>query len=212
MEKPRRHRRRRRNNEKTNESKDNIKKNSSSSNDNSKEKPSNGKRKTDEKSSGSNRSRNNRSKSNTNSSDRKEKDQVKKITDDHKHEDPKNNLLNELKWKLLEAGPVKYTEEDFIRYRFSVSEKYHDFTHLVYMTNSIEEARQCLVIYPNLKVFTNEGILAYPQPPITSKSGYYYVRDEKTNKELFKNTSLTSAITFCGNDMIITDQNGNRVY
>lgn len=211
MERSRRRRRRRKPDNKSSVNKDENKKVTKSSNDINKEKSSNEKRNTDDKSSNNQRSRR-RNRSRSNNDDRKEKDQIKKPINEIKYEDQKPNLLAELKSKLLEMGPVKYTEEDYIRYRFSVSEKYHDFTRLVYMTNSIEEARQCLAIYPDLKVFTNEGILAYPQPPINCKSGYYYVRDEKTNKEIFKHQSLPSAITFCGNEMIITDQNGNRVY
>lgn len=209
MERSRRRRRRPRSGNKPNETKDINKKTSSSvDNKKEKEKPSNDKRKTDDKSSKPNRSKN----QNRSNNERKEKEIAKKVVREVYHEDPKLNILAEIKSKLLESEPIKYSEEDYTHYRFSVSEKYHDFTSLVYMTNNLEEARQCLLIYPKLRVFTNEGILAYPQPPIICKNGQYTVRGEKNNKEIFKHNSLSSAITFCGNEMIITDPNGNRVY
>ena len=210
MEKTRRPRRRRRNRNKSNESTDNIVSRTGPST-NNKEKIVNEKRKTDNKSSNSNRVRNN-NRSRMNEDKKKENTQNKKIPHEIISEDKKSSMLNELKMKHSEIMPNQYTEEDYIRYRFSISEKYHDFTHLVYMTDNVEEAKQCISLYPNLKVFTNDGILAYPQPPLNCKNGYYYVRDEKTNKEKSKHTSLSSAITSCGNEMIVTDQNENRVY
>lgn len=207
MERSRRRRRRRKSNDNTSENEEVVKNNSKSSNKSNNEKSSKEKRNTNNQSSKSNR----RSRSGSNRENRKEKDPIKKPMNDIKYEDPKINVLNLLRQQLVEAGPIKYTEDDYIRYRFSVSEKYHDFTSLVYMTNDIEEARTAIILFPNLKVFTNEGILAYPQPPISCKNGYF-VRDEKTNKEISKHSSLSSAITSCEINMIITDQNENRVY